>query len=47
MSRLNVPVRHRTGLSKKEMTLVAFLTFIEEQNSKPVDTKVVPLEIAA
>lgn len=47
MSRLNVPVRHRTGLSKKEMTLVAFLTFIEEQNSKPLDTKVVPLEIAA
>ncbi|HNB21043.1 MAG TPA: DNA topoisomerase IB [Candidatus Melainabacteria bacterium] len=44
MQHLNVPVRRRTGLSMKEMTLVAFLTFIEEQNQKPI---ALPSKVAA
>jgi DNA topoisomerase I len=47
LRKLNVPIRRRTGLSMKEMTLVAFLTAIEEQNTKPGALEVVPVEIAA
>ncbi len=47
MRHLDSGYKRRTGLTKKEATLVAFLTHIETEFSKPATRVKAPAEIAA